>query len=436
LAQACKLVSFVYCSNCVQFLSNCCAVLFICENCMTDNTKLHKTGFLFFLVLFEFAVYVANDMILPAVAVVFSDINTNSELIPLCMGLFLGGAASIQLFCGPLSDHLGRRRTIIVGGIIILLGNGIGIFSFDVISFSIARVLQGMGLCFIVVAGYACLHEFFNQTDAVRNIAWISSTAVVAPLLGPTLGSLILIAAGWRYIFVFTFSVALIAVIGLYFTMPETLPKEKRVLFRFSSLFPSYMDLLRNKTFLSLCLLSATTQLTMVGWIGCSPVLAFRYLDLDPITFGLIQIPFFLSIIAGKLILRKLIIYHDLRKLLFFGFSIAILGGMIIFLSGVFSPKSILMYTLLSGMVVFCFGYGIFNITVTRLILESTEKLKGIASGFNSFTLLILSTVALIIASFVPLYQPAIFSIFLVSPLVIAVCLMVFVVKSGVISHG
>ncbi len=401
---------------------------------MKTSIKTHTPFFLFFIILFEFSVYIANDMLLPALATIFNELKADSKLIPLSVGLFLGGAASIQLFCGPLSDHLGRRKAIMLGGTIILIGNAIGIASFDIVSFFIARVFQGMGLCFITVAGYACLHELFSQKEAIKNIAWISSTAAISPLIGPTLGSLVLIFAGWRYIFVATFLFVLVAVVGLYFTMPETLPQEKRTRFRFSALIPSYRELASNRAFSSLCFLSASAQLTMITWVACSPILLIKYLNFSTTSFGLIQIPVFLSIISGKLVLRKLANTIELGKLFVLGFIIVIIGGTLLFLSGILASKETLIYFIMSGMMVYCFGFGIFNVTITRLILESTEKPKGISNGFNAFIMLLLATIELLLISMLPLSNPVVFSTCLSFPILIAFLLFRLIKRRSLVS--
>ncbi len=52
--------------------------------------------------------------------------------------------------------------------------------------FLMERIFQGMGVCFIGTIGYATLQEIFNDTDAVKLTALMSSISIISPLLGPS----------------------------------------------------------------------------------------------------------------------------------------------------------------------------------------------------------------------------------------------------------
>ncbi|WP_272866923.1 MFS transporter [Silvanigrella aquatica] len=345
--------------------------------------KHHHILFLIFLVLFEFAVYLSNDMILPALVDVVKEFNHTDALIPLSLSIFLFGSLSIQLLVGPLSDQYGRRITMFAGGFLVLVGNVLGMYATDMLEFFIARILQGMGPCFIGVAGYACVHELYDEKEAIHVISWMASVALFAPMLGPFLGSLVILFAGWRFIFMSTFLLAFIGLVGLWFTMPETLTKNKSVKMKLNLIFHNYLDLLKNRKFTFGSISFGFSFGAIMIWIASSPIILIHLLGLNKTEFGLIQIPVFLSFILGTFLLRYISKSFSSMNCLFIGFTITFVGSCLSVLFSLLNPQSLLL--LIISISIFNLGYGILSAPFMRIILDSTRQSKGIASALSAF---------------------------------------------------
>lgn len=82
---------------------------------MQKISKYHPLLFPLSLVLFEFAVYLANDMIQPAMLKIVADFNTGIEWVPSSLTAFLVGGVVLQWLLGPLSDKHGRRPIMLTG---------------------------------------------------------------------------------------------------------------------------------------------------------------------------------------------------------------------------------------------------------------------------------------------------------------------------------
>ena len=80
--------------------------------------------------------------------------------------------------------------------------------------FLIGRLLQGAGLAFIAM-GYAMIHENFNDKNAVKLTALMANVSVLAPIIGPVIGGIIISYVSWRYVFIFSIFTALISLYGL-----------------------------------------------------------------------------------------------------------------------------------------------------------------------------------------------------------------------------
>lgn len=90
------------------------------------------------------------------------------------------------------------------------------------------RLLQGIGLGFVVTVSYPALNEAFSEADAVRMMALLANIALLSPLLGPLVGTLLLQWLDWRWLFVAFAIGAVVAWLLLYRLMPETLGVERR----------------------------------------------------------------------------------------------------------------------------------------------------------------------------------------------------------------
>ena len=73
------------------------------------------------------------------------------------------------------------------------------------------------------------IHELFDDKTAVKLCTLISNISIFAPLLGPVIGSAIIVAANWRYVFIVTAILAVTSLIGLAKNMPNNKPDTPRM---------------------------------------------------------------------------------------------------------------------------------------------------------------------------------------------------------------
>ena len=87
------------------------------------------------------------DAMLPALSEIGSDLSVvNPNDRQLVVSLLLIGAGLGQLFFGPLSDSIGRKRAIYAGYTLFIIGSLIAVFSTSFEMMLGGRILQGLGL--------------------------------------------------------------------------------------------------------------------------------------------------------------------------------------------------------------------------------------------------------------------------------------------------
>lgn len=357
-----------------------------------------------FLVLYEFLTYIANDMIMPGMIDVVHTFHGKETDIAASLSLYILGGASLQLFLGPISDAYGRRPVMLTGAIVFLLFTIMIACSVSMQQFLAARFFQGMGLCFIAVIGYATLQEIFEEMDAIRLMAMMANISILAPLLGPVAGALLVHYSSWRFIFIMIAVFAFIATFGLWWTMPESVGQEKRdgdviprVPLSPKIIMSNYKELFKNPAFVFGSIGLGLAGLTCVAWIGLAPIMLVTVGKLTLVEYGLWQIPIFGALIAGNMTLRRLTHSRSLEQLLVIGSSV-VGGGLFLMLVLRGLGNEHFMW-LIPGLIIYFFGLGIVGSPLSRFILFSTEVAKGTASALMSMILMSVQALGVQIAN-------------------------------------
>lgn len=164
----------------------------------------------------------AIDAYLPALPVIREALNTTTHATELSLSLFLAGFAFGQILGGPLSDHFGRRRMIFIGISLFITGTLVIIISQQISWLWTGRVIQALGGGLAIVNAAAVIRDISSGRDSARHLSHMGVIIMIAPLLAPMIGMLILHAAGWRAIFGFLLIYALTLGLLLFRKLPET----------------------------------------------------------------------------------------------------------------------------------------------------------------------------------------------------------------------
>lgn len=346
--------------------------------------KKNKSLILFavFFIIYEFNAYIANDMIMPGMIKVVTEFNSPVENIAKSLSLFIIGGSSLQIFLGPLCDRYGKRNILLAGNTLFLIASGIIPFVVNIDQFLAARYFQGLGLCFIFI-GYAMIHELFDDKAAVKLCTLIANISVFAPLLGPVIGSAIIVAANWRYVFIVTAILAVTSLIGLAKNMPNNKPDTPRM--NLKEVLQTYVKILSTRTLLQGGLIIALAMLPMIAWIGMAPILVMKimgksfgaYIIYQSFVFG----GFILSSISIQFVAGRFSFYTMITR----GTMIALIGLVI----SVFGHNSNEIFVF--GLFVASFGIGLFNGSIYRIAITST----GLSGSMSAASLNIIQATML-----------------------------------------
>lgn len=338
--------------------------------------------FAVFFIIYEFNAYIANDMIMPGMMKVVTEFNSPVENIAKSLSLFIIGGSSLQIFLGPLCDRYGKRNILLAGNTLFLIASGIIPFVLNIDQFLAARYFQGLGLCFIFI-GYAMIHELFDDKAAVKLCTLISNISVFAPLIGPVIGSAIIVAANWRYVFIVTAILAVTSLIGLAKNMPNNKPDTPQM--NLKEVIQTYVKIISTRTLLQGGLIIAMAMLPMIAWIGMAPILVMQimgksfgaYIIYQSLVFG----GFILSSISIQFVAGRFSFYTMITR----GTTVALIGLAI----SVFGYNNNAIF--IFGLFIASFGIGLFNGSIFRIAITST----GLSSSMSAASLNIIQATML-----------------------------------------
>ncbi|WP_298624350.1 MFS transporter [uncultured Legionella sp.] len=368
-------------------------------------TRRHAITFACFLVLYEFLTYIANDMIMPGMIYVVQSFNASESIVATSLTVYIIGGASLQLILGPVSDAYGRRPMMLLGASLFFVFTILIACSHSMDQFLTARFFQGMGLCFIGVIGYATIQELFNEKDAVRIIAIMANATILAPLLGPVLGAIIIHYTSWRIIFVLIALFAILALWGLWRYMPEPIGQIKKdgqliakAPLSFSAVFKNYKALFTNPAFCYSALATGIVGIPCIAWIALAPIILITEAKLTVIQYGLWQLPIFGATILGNWFLHHLTYKFELKNIIYLG-SVIMTAGIILMAVLPYLYGNHYIY-LIPGIIIYFFSLSIINAPLNRFCLFITHVSKGTASALISLSVMVIGALGIEIASF------------------------------------
>lgn len=340
-----------------------------------DNPMKNYLLFPVFLIAAEMITYLSIDMYLPALTAMMKTFSLTPHQAQLTLSAWFIGSASLQLIIGPLADRFGRRPILISGLILFLLSSLICTFSTHLALFLAARFIQGTTVCFVIVAGYASIHELFTQKQAIQLLATMNSVIVLAPALGPFIGGLILQVGSWRWIFALLSLLSCIVLLALSKWMPEPLARDQRQPLKIKVLVTQYFSILSNQRFILLILSYCLLFAGFISWLVIGPFLVIDVFHYQPYVFGLYQVLIFSFYIVANNLVKYLMTFINITLLIACGLSINLLGGLLAIGLAYFEPQ--ILSGLIIGMIFSITGFGLASAPLQRLTIESSTEPMG-----------------------------------------------------------
>src|SRR5579872_5827114 len=147
---------------------------------------------------------------------------------------YLAANATILPISGWLSAHLGRRRYFLISIAVFTVASGLCGMATSLEQIILFRVLQGLGGGGLQPSSQGVLLDAFPPEKQGSAQTMFGIAALLAPVVGPTLGGYLTVQYDWRWIFYINIPVGALALVMAYFLVedPEYLKKQRAELRR------------------------------------------------------------------------------------------------------------------------------------------------------------------------------------------------------------
>lgn len=122
---------------------------------------------------------------------------------------------------GWMADRFGTRRVFGAAVAIFTLASILCALSPNVPTLVAARILQGIGAAMMLPVGRIAIIRTFAKSELLAAMNFVIIPALIGPLLGPTIGGLIVYWLPWQAIFLVNVPVGIVALWLIYRHMPD-----------------------------------------------------------------------------------------------------------------------------------------------------------------------------------------------------------------------
>ncbi|UJF17462.1 multidrug effflux MFS transporter [Vibrio sp. SS-MA-C1-2] len=200
-------------------------------------------------------------LVLPSLPWIAKDFNISIDDAQLLISVYLLGFGPSQFLYGPISDSLGRKKVLLFGLLIALLGLlAIIFFHQHFYNVVLGRFLQGLGTGCCAVLARATIRDRFNGAELPIAMSYVAMTASITPMLAPVIGGFINYHFNWLIIFISLFGYVLMAWLVIAVKFKETV-SEKKAIPSAKEIYIQYRQLLSSRYFISFA---------SIGWLNFS----------------------------------------------------------------------------------------------------------------------------------------------------------------------
>ncbi len=228
------------------------------------------------------------DLYLPALPILERELHAPTALVQLTLTATMVGFALGQLFVGPLSDQVGRRRPLLLAtGVHILACLGAALAP-DLFWLSVARVLQGVGAAAGGVVAMATVRDLFGGYPLVKMLSRLALVSGLAPVIAPVLGSQLLLVVDWRGLFVFLAAFGFLVLVANALFLRETLPASARHARGHSTVRQRYGALFRDRIYVGAVIIAGANFSALFAYLASSSFLFQDVYTLSAQQYGIL----------------------------------------------------------------------------------------------------------------------------------------------------
>lgn len=358
-------------------------------------------------------------VLLPALPAIAAALRVPAAAAQLLISLSIVAIAFGNLAIAPLSDRYGRRPVVLAALGLLVAASLAAIVAPTLPLLVAARVLQAFGGGAAMSVMRATIMDHFGPARATGALAATATAILIAPMIAPTLGGLVIVWLDWRAVF------ALSGLLGSgVFLYAARNLRETRAAQPGAGLSPralsSYRRLLSSREYLCYLVFSSCMVAMIYTFVTGAPYVAIDVLGVSPAHFGLLLLFPAVASFAGFLIAARISNRTGgaamMRRGALVGFAGA--GSMAaLALAGVRHPLALFVPGMLVG-----FANAIAAPSATIGAISRDPSIAGAASGLLGFIQLVTAAAATQLVAMLTGHSPVPLTVVLLGLCLAALC--------------
>lgn len=318
------------------------------------------------------------DMYLPALPGIAEHLSAGASFVQLSLTTFLLGLSLGQLFVGPLSDALGRRRPLLAGIVVYAVSSLLCALIPSIWALIVLRFIQGLAGSAGMVVARAVVRDLYSGTEMTRFISHLMLVNGVAPIVAPVIGAQLMLFLPWQGIFVTLALFGVALCLAIWLGLQETLPPARRSAAGIGRTWSTFKVLFRDKAFMGYGLVQGLISGALFAYISGSSFVIQNVFGASPQTYSLIFAMNSVGIVLATQVTGRLAGRIEERILFIAGISLAFCGAMFL-LTAVLTGMGL--YAVLVALFMVVSSVGIVNTTGFSLAMENQGAAAGSAAA-------------------------------------------------------
>ncbi|MDN4100365.1 Bcr/CflA family efflux MFS transporter [Bacillus cereus] len=357
-----------------------------------NQKYLNRGGLITLITLLSMIPPLSIDLYMPALPQMTSYFKVSTSLTSFTMTVFFIFMAIGILVLGSISDKFGRKPVLVASILISLTFSIICAISPTISLLIIARAIQAFGAGGMVAIATALIKDSFEGKEMSKILSITQAFSLLAPMIAPILGALILKVASWKMVFIV---LALLTSFSLFaaLLLQETLSEEKRITeSSFQSIF-RLVKVTQNKNFSTILLIGGLLSAPFMAYLAIASYIYINEFGVSETTFSL-----YFALTSSFAVLGPILYMrfgNKSVKLVFnFAFSVVIISALLLYNIGHIHP---LIFILCYIPFVIVTTY--FRPMVSDMLLSTQKSDVGAASAVVNFVFSVIGSVGMTIGS-------------------------------------
>jgi DHA1 family bicyclomycin/chloramphenicol resistance-like MFS transporter len=291
----------------------------------------------------------AVDMYLPAMPTLAVHLNTPMSMVQNSLSIYLLGYALGLILFGPMADKHPRRNLVLLGIGGFFIASLLLPFVSNIEQFLTVRFFQAFVSSAATVVVPGAVREYYGK-DTAKGLSYVSMIMMLAPMIAPSIGSVLLLAHSWQLIFYVLAAYSLIVLVLVSYYLPNasdvTLPEGPVVKKVEMSFIQRYKIVLSNAEARLDIISSMMIALAFFAYITAIPFVYLTFFEVSEYKFSLLFALNILALMTAHFTNTRFVVRKGSRTMLRFGLSLATIAATALMLVNVFELS--LIYTVVA----------------------------------------------------------------------------------------